>query len=44
MYLQGRKAFQVHFSARPTIALHPSLTNEVKNNPLLDFNEANKKV
>ncbi|GKZ68719.1 hypothetical protein AnigIFM50267_003461 [Aspergillus niger] len=42
-FSQGRKAFQVHFSARPTIVLHPSLTNEVKNNPLLDFNEANKK-
>lgn len=43
-HIQGRKAFQVVFSTRPTIVLHPTLVDEVKNHPLLDFNEANRKV
>ncbi|OOF99129.1 hypothetical protein ASPCADRAFT_513213 [Aspergillus carbonarius ITEM 5010] len=42
-FSQGRKAFQVVFSTRPTIVLHPTLVDEVKNHPLLDFNEANRK-
>ncbi|RAL16400.1 cytochrome P450 [Aspergillus homomorphus CBS 101889] len=43
-FSQGRKAFQLVSSSNQTVILHPSLVDEVKNNPHLNFDEANKKT
>lgn len=32
------------FAQSATIVLHPKYVNEIKNNPSLNFDEANKKV
>ncbi|RAH46897.1 cytochrome P450 [Aspergillus brunneoviolaceus CBS 621.78] len=42
-FSQGRKVFQLVAASDPTIVLHPSLVDEVKNHPHLSFDEANKK-
>ncbi|GES63543.1 cytochrome P450 [Aspergillus terreus] len=42
-FSQGRTVFQLMFAQSATIVLHPKYVNEIKNNPSLNFDEANKK-